>query len=116
MAKIIDLVRKKKAEIEEKPEVAEQNAMLAVAGITGGIASDAWRKYMEQFVDTGTPLEPKQIARLLAKDDTAGDQELSRKRAYMLSNAVCGPESPMTTGEFDYDIETIDHTLPDPCP
>lgn len=116
MAKIIDLVRKKKAEIEANPDVATKNSLLAIAGITGGITSDAWQKYMEQFVDKGSDLEPKQIARLLAKDKTADDPELRMKRAYMLSNAVCGPESPMTTGEFDYDVETIDHTLPDPCP
>lgn len=95
MAKrIIEKVREKRASMEQDPNEAETNAKLAAAAIKGGISSTAWNEYMSQFVeDSTTPLGEDQLKRLLATDGTDGNEELDRKRAYMLSNGICGGAS-----------------------
>lgn len=116
--KIIDLVREKKAVIERDPDEAERNATKAVAAILGGINSPEWRTYMLQFVDKdaqGQPLDPRQLARLLGQDATAGNADRDRNRAYLASNGTCGAESPGALG-FDFTVASIDEGLDDPCP
>lgn len=124
--KIIEMVREKKARMLENPAEAEANAKLAVAAINDGIRSRAWETYMSQFVeDVTTPLGKDQLARLLAEDGTLGQAELDRKRAYLLSNGMCGAASPgntVATGTgggglaFDFLVNTIDQALTDDCP
>lgn len=119
--KIIDLVRDKKARMEKRTpegiEEANQNAQLSIAAILGGIQSPAWRTYMLQFVDkddAGNEIDPRQLRRLLATDDTAGDADLDLRRVYLVSNGPCGPNSPDGLG-FDFAVESIDEGLDDPC-
>jgi len=93
-----------------------RNAALAVAAINGGIRSAAWRAYMMQFVEQnppGQPVDPAQLERLLGSDGTMGVPDLDRQRAYLVSNAVCGPSTEFTdtVGVFG-----IDETLPNPGP
>ena len=123
MAKrIIEVVLERKAEIEKDIAVAEANAQLAAAALMRGRLSLAWRRYMMQFVekdpnDPNEPLDPDQLARLLAADNTLGDPDLDRKRAYMFSNQMCGGGSPATgTGlPFEAFIDSIDFGLPGGC-
>ena len=86
--KIIDKLIDKRDEILNGPNgaaVAEANAQLAVDAIIAGINSTAWRTFMAQFVNNS-----RQLDRLVAVDDTAGDKAMDRRRAYILGNAVCG--------------------------
>ena len=123
MAKrIIEVVLEKKAEIEKDLAVAEANARLAAAALMKGRLSQEWRQYMMQFVEKdpknpNEPLNPAQLARLLATDNTLGDPNLDRKRAYMFSNQICGGGSPATgTGlPFDAFVDSIDFGLPGGC-
>jgi hypothetical protein len=113
--KIIDKVLDKKTElIADKKEGGPkcgQNALMGIAAINGGIKSAALKAYMMQFVEQnppGTPVDPAQLARLLATDGTLGDPELDMHRAYMVANAVCNGFTP---NNFDFGVETIDHTI-----
>jgi hypothetical protein len=119
--KIIDLVRAKKARMEEPTPGGEQeatdNSKLAIAAIIGGIKSEAWRAYMLQFVDKdeeGKEVDPRQLQRLLAMDDTAGDEEMDLHRVYMVSNGPCGAASPDGLG-FDFAVDSIDNGLDHDC-
>ncbi len=101
--KIIDKVREKRDEIEADPFKAEENANLAIAALLTGInspdgtTSPEWRAYMWQFVeDPESPLGVQQLGRLLAPAN-ALDDDLNRKRAYMVGNAICGAASPGQT-------------------
>jgi hypothetical protein len=120
--RIIELVREKKAEFEADEVKREKNAQLAATALMQGRLSLAWRNYMMQFVEQdpqrpNEPLDPNQLARLLAADNTLGDVDLDRKRAYMFSNQICGGGSPATgTGlPFDAFVESIDINLPGGC-
>lgn len=117
MAKtIIEMARAKVDAIRKDPEEAGQNATLAIAAINGGIRSAAWRSYMLQFVEQnppGQPVDPAQLERLLGTDDTLGDPDLDRHRAYMVSNAVCGAGTETTN---TITVATIDDTLPNVGP
>ena len=109
---ILEMVQAKVASITSNPGEAEQNATLAIAAINGGIGSAAWRSYMMQFVEQnppGHPVEPAQLARLLGTDNTLGHPEVDRRRAYLVSNAVCGSGTPDTT---TFTVSSIDETLP----
>jgi hypothetical protein len=104
---IIELVRKKKEEMgmEKDPsrEVSRRNQQLAIAALLGGIHSRAWETYMQQFAET-----TDQLMRLKATDGTLGNESLDRKRAYLVSNAICGST---TVGGFDNWVDTIDEGL-----
>ncbi|SRR6266404_3988517 len=114
MPKIIDLViARKNAIINEpdkvnKPE-ATRTGLLAIAAIHAGAGSHAWAAYMAQFGEI-TALAPEQLKRLLAEDGTLGDPLLDKKRAYLVSNGVCGINSPDTIG-LDGRVDTIDNGL-----
>lgn len=119
MAKsIYELALSKAKKIKGTSGAAEggRNAALAVAAINGGIRSAAWRAYMMQFVEQnppGQPVDPAQLERLLGTDGTMGVPDLDRQRAYLVSNAVCGPSTEFTNtiGVFG-----IDATLSNPGP
>jgi len=116
--KIIEMVRERKAAMSQDPADAEKNAEMAVAAILGGVKSPEWKSYMLQFVEKdakGTPLDPRQLQRLLAADDTAGDPTINRNRAYLASNGPCGAASPGGLG-FDFTVEGIDQGLDDTLP
>jgi hypothetical protein len=116
MIKIIEKVIAKRDAMMQDASLCGQNATLAIAALNGGIQSDAWRSYMMQFVEQdppGTPVEPAQLQRLLATDGTLGDPTLDMRRAYLVGNAICGAGTP---DDFDYGVNSIDQTLPDPCP
>jgi hypothetical protein len=66
-------------------QVADNLQDEAVEAILGGIKSDAWRTYMNNFADS-----PEQLARLTAEDATADDPYVRKALAYLVSNAVCG--------------------------
>jgi hypothetical protein len=109
--RIIDLVFEKRAEIMQDEAAAIVNSRLAMAAIHGGVRSRAWRAYMLQFVrqsPLGTPIDPRQLARLLATDGTDGNPDLDRHRAYLVANATCGP----TTPDFLHvEVNTIDEGI-----
>ena len=108
---IIEAVRERQLELKRDPVLATQNMALAMAAMRDGIKSDAWQQYMTQFVEQnppGKPVDPDQLARLMAKDGTLGDQILDRQRAYLVANSICGPS---TVDTMDFGVETIDYTL-----
>jgi hypothetical protein len=117
--KIIEMVRAKRDELTLKGEqgdhkAAEDFAKLAVAAINDGVKSRAWETYMLQFVEKDSndkPLDPAQLKRLLADDGSLDNYDLSRRRGYMLGNAVCGAGSP-NTADLDKFVDTIDDGLP----
>jgi hypothetical protein len=123
--KIIDLVIEKRDRIEANAEEAEENARLAVMAVMKGRLSLAWREYMLQFVekdpeDPNEPLNPDHLARLLGADNTLGNADMDRRRAYMLGNAICGGGSTGgMTGQlpedsplrFNFGVNTIDEGI-----
>jgi hypothetical protein len=100
---IFEKVLEKKKEIKANPAKARENRDLAVPAIHAGISSEAWKKYMQQYAGT-----PKQLERLMATDGTLGDKDMDRRRAYLVSNAVCGST---TVDRFEFGVETIDEGL-----
>lgn len=98
--KIIEKVRLVKEEIRNDQAKATANATKAMLAIHGGIQSDAWFEYVQQFQENAD-----QLARLMGTDGTGQHQGLSIKRAYLAANAMCGPGS---TDELDRQVETID--------
>lgn len=113
--KIIDIVNDTEAALTRAQDFDASEALskLAVDAINGGIKSPEWKTYMLQFVEKdadGNPVNPAQLARLLAEDDTADDPKVSRKRAYLVGNAVCGSGSPFTGG-LQRRVESIDSGL-----
>jgi len=114
--RIIDIVLEKRKKMIEDPTVAIRNGVLAVAAIHGGVRSAAWRAYMMQFVDQdplGTPVDKRQLDRLMATDGTEGNPEMDRHRAYLLGNGPCGPDTPTT---FHATINTIDDDIASDLP
>lgn len=96
--RIIDKVREKRDEIEADGIQAEANAKLAIAALLAGIGSPEWSTYMSQFVeDPESSLGVQQLGRLLAPANEL-DDDLNRRRAYMVSNAICGAASTGTMG------------------
>ena len=116
MAKtILELVRQRMQDLAGNGEAAEANGKLAARAIMRGRLSLPWREYMLQYVekdpnDANEPLNPDQLARLLAADNTLGDPDMDRRRAYLLGNAVCGGGSP-TGAALDNTVDTIDNGL-----
>ncbi|MET0621352.1 MAG: hypothetical protein ABW250_00080 [Pyrinomonadaceae bacterium] len=91
---------------------AEDLAKLATKAISGGRTSPEWKEYMLKFVDGGDPANiAKQLARLLAEDDTNGVAEMDRRRAYLLSNAICGGESTGQGAMLNFQVAGIDNGL-----
>ena len=118
--KIIDLVRDKEAAIEADPRLREPFARLAADAMNRGRSSLAWRNFMLQFVEKDPtnpqePLDPAQLERLLAMDGTLGDPAMDRRRAYLLSNRMCGGGSTGFTGgivpPLDFGVDTIDEAI-----
>lgn len=56
----------------------------AVAAVTGGINSPAWKSYMAVFADN-----PEQLERLTVQKPGQEADYLPQLRAYMVSNAIC---------------------------
>ena len=113
---IVEMVIKKVDRIIKDPSEAGQNATLAIAAINGGIRSDAWRNYMMQFVEQNPPghaVDPAQLERLMGTDNTLGDPEMDKRRAYIVANAVCAATTPQTTG---FGIDGIDDGLQNVAP
>jgi hypothetical protein len=111
MARIIDIVRAKKAAIAGNHPAAEDIGGLAVAAILNGINTPQWRAYMQSFPG----LSAQQLQRLNGEDGTLGDKTLDKKRAYMAANAMCGMQSP-DTQNLDFRVNSIDQNLPEgPC-
>jgi hypothetical protein len=117
--KIIELVREKMASMNQNPDEREPNAALAAEALMRGRLSLKWREYMMQFVEKdpnnpNEPLNPDQLARLLAADNTLGDPLMDRRRAYILSNGICGGGStgaPTGGLPFDFTVESIDNGI-----
>ncbi len=99
----VNLIKAKlKAEVDAGNNAnAMANALKAVAAIQGGISSAAWHEYMSQYAE-----DANQLARLKGTDGTLNDPELSMRRAYLVSNAVCAPG---TTDRLADQVESIDH-------
>ena len=100
---IFEKVMRMKDEIKSDPAKADANRDLAVPAIHAGIRSKAWENYMRQFADT-----TKQLERLMGTDGTLGDKDMDRRRAYLVSDAVCGSR---TVDLFGLTVATIDDGL-----
>ena len=116
--KIIDNVETMRKAITQPGDLgvkaAKANTEKAIAAITGGIKSTAWRTYMEQFVSRGADgqLDQEQLDRLLAVDGTDKIQARIDNRAYLVSNGVCGQG---TADRFLLNVSTIDTDLETDC-
>jgi hypothetical protein len=115
MPKIIDSVIARKNVILNEPDKvnkpeATRTGRLAIAAIHAGAGSPEWAAYMAQFGEI-TPLDPDQVKRLNAADGTQGDALLDKKRAYLVSNGVCGIQSPDNTLGLDGKVDTIDNGM-----
>jgi len=111
---IMSAVLAKKAAMQDRA-VGGQNRTMAVAAMRGGIRSPEWRAYMMQFVEQdipGIPVDPRQLDRLLGTDGTLGDPDLDLKRAYLVAEGPCGPETSATFGDF---VNSIDLGLEPGC-
>lgn len=106
MPKIIEHVLRRKKEIQVE-SVARENQTLAEQAVLGGIASNAWRTYMEQFCDTDQNgvVNEQQLMRLLGTD---GSPNLDRNRAYLVANGMCGDFS---KAHFEINVQSIDDGL-----
>jgi hypothetical protein len=82
------------------PTLGKQIGNAAVAAITGGIASPAWKDYMSIFADNAEQLE-----RLTVQKQGEADY-LPQLRAYIVSNAVC--DATTTTATANRVSNTID--------
>jgi hypothetical protein len=84
---ILDKIKNKIAEeaADTTGQVADRLQDEAIEAVLGGINSDAWKTYMNNFADS-----PEQLRRLTAKDATADDPYVRKALAYLVSNAVCG--------------------------
>lgn len=58
----------------------------AIAAINKGVGSPEWETYMTEFADAS---RPEQLARLMATDGTAGDDDFDTARAYLVADAPC---------------------------
>ena len=108
--KIIDLVLEKKQKMKDSVDEAKANQVRSQAAIIGGLESVAWRNYMLHFVDPeGSDEEQeKQIMRLTATDGTEANDGLSRARAYLVANGMCGEG---TRDLFESNVDGIDNGL-----
>jgi len=120
--RIIELVREKEEQLNNDPIALEVFGRLAAAAVNQGRGSQPWIAFMSQFVDGGGGnLSSAQLRRLLATDDTLGNETLDRKRAYLLSNRMCAGLSPGVTGTggpalpLDFQVNSIDDTLEFGC-
>ena len=106
MARIIDIVRARRDAIQGNKPEATITGNLGTAAILAGIHTDAWRAYMAHFPG----LNDAQLARLNADDGTGGDETLDKKRAYVVANGMCGPNSP-DTQNLPFRVNSIDAGL-----
>jgi hypothetical protein len=84
---ILDKIENKIAEVEADStgRVGDKLQDEAVAAIIGGITSNAWKTYMQNFADSS-----QQLLRLTAEDATKDDPYMQKALAYLVSNAACG--------------------------
>jgi hypothetical protein len=109
--KIIDMVHAKSALMQNSPVEAGKNGTLAIAALKAGMGSPAWRAYVMQFVEQSSPgvvVDQRQLDRLMGDDETKGDPEMDRRRAYLAGNAFCMDFTPTT---LPFGIITIDAGL-----
>jgi hypothetical protein len=70
---------------------------------------------MMQFVEQeipGIPVDPRQLDRLLGTDGTLGLPDMDLKRAYLVAEGPCGPETRGAFGDF---VDSIDLGLEPGC-
>ena len=121
--RIIELVREKEEQIKDDFEALEAFGQLAASALNQGRGSQEWKAFMTQFVDKDEAgnFNPGQLQRLLATDGTIGNEIFDRKRAYLLSNRMCGGLSPGATGTgvpaipLDFQVDSIDEALDLDC-
>src|ERR1044071_1437859 len=114
MARIIDIVRTRRNVLETNTTEAQRTGDLALAALQAGIGNpgagaptQAWQDYMNHFPG----LSADQLKRLLATDGTHQNTDLNRKRAYLVANGICGPNSPNSL-MLALRVNTIDQGLP----
>ena len=107
MSRIIDAVRTRRDLIKANPGEATKTGDLAIAALTAGVGSSDWNNYMSHFAG----LDPDQLRRLTAQDGTLGNADVKKRRAYLISNGICGMQSPQTEN-LDNRVNSIDNGLP----
>jgi len=95
-------------EVDGVPQVSAEVQKLALAAVSGGQGSDAWKAYMSLFIDTGNT---KQLARLMGKDSTRDKLDMNDARAYLAADGTCGVTTVTTFGRnasvlLDLGVET----------
>ncbi|HEX8293940.1 MAG TPA: hypothetical protein VF570_19395 [Pyrinomonadaceae bacterium] len=73
-------------------DLGEQVGKAAEAAMLGGIASEAWKKYMSLFADSA-----EQLTRLTTNELDGDNDYLPRMRAYIVANGVCAPGTDAAT-------------------
>jgi hypothetical protein len=79
-------IRAEQERIAADPSHGDELRAQAIAAIYGGLGSDAWNKYMDNFGKT-----PAELARLKSR---AGDEchpYIPQARCYLVANAMCLP-------------------------
>jgi hypothetical protein len=103
MPTILENMERRRLQLAADPRKSKENTRNAVLAMYRGIGSTEWTDYMTQFAsDEHGTVDAAQLARLTAED---GDQDLDRKRCYMIANSTCG----MTTNDkMLYGCKSID--------
>lgn len=81
-------IRKVQSKVKEKPGLGDDLREQAIAAIYGGLGSDAWNDYMNNFNFAGTPA---QLARLTTRDEDGCHPYIAQARVYLVANAMCLP-------------------------
>lgn len=83
---IEDKIRAVQAEIAASPSRGDELRIQAISAIYGGLTSDAWASYMQNFADT-----PEQLARLTTRSGDDLHPYIPQARCYLVANATCLP-------------------------
>jgi hypothetical protein len=89
VASILNNLKKVHAAVVAQRVTSDESAIgaalnrAAVAAVTGGIRSDAWKSYMAVFASN-----PEQLERLTV-EKPGESPYLAQMRAYIVSNAIC---------------------------
>lgn len=86
---ISENIKDKILEQENDPtgQLTDELQEQSIAAILGGLGSDAWKTYMNNFADAD---RPEQLARLMGEGSAAGDPYMRKEIAYLVANAACG--------------------------
>ena len=102
---ILNVKRKMLNEIDEPdPQFSKAVQKKALAAVSKGQGTPQWEAYMTMFVDDPTTIgnpdsiSARQLARLMGKDNTEGNQDFDETRAYLAADGTCTTETSTNFG------------------